>query len=172
MPLLLEHCGMNLRSASITIAILSMFFTGYRVIKDAVMIVALKDIEDDAKQSSEDLPRHAIPTLLQVLYMGISVAGLMCICSFLLLMGTWKKIYLLVYIWIPVSVIYILVDLSVIIYLGVTYVDVSTVAVTIGIACVWYAVHIYCILVVILFFKTSTGRYFPGSDYENINVIT
>ncbi|XP_031569848.1 uncharacterized protein LOC116304280 [Actinia tenebrosa] len=164
MPLLLEYCGLNLRSATIVIGCFALFYSGYHVIKYSTMIAVLNGIEND----DTDLPRHDIPNLLKVLYMGISVAGAMIICSMLLLFGVWKKLPSLIFMWIPASVVYLLLDLAVIIYCVVTYTDLSSIALYIGISCFWYALHIYFIMVVALYLKYLTGRLLPGAGYHSL----
>ncbi|XP_028399801.1 uncharacterized protein LOC114523137 isoform X2 [Dendronephthya gigantea] len=133
MPLLLEHCGLNLKSATIVIGCFSIFFSIYRIIKDVTMITALKSIEDE--DGSSDLPSNAIPDLLKILYVGTACASMLFLFSWLLLLGIWKEISGFIFLWLPASALYILMDLAVVIYCGVVYTDVSDIGLTIGLTC-------------------------------------
>jgi len=144
------------------------FFSGYRIVKESTEIVALKSVEDDYPKDA-DVPKDSIPTLLGVLYMGVSAACAMFLCSGLMLFGVYKSVPTFLFSWVVVSSIYVIFDLSVLIYIGVTYNDLGDVAVTIALASVWDALDIYFIMVVGAYFKSLTGRFIPSSGYQNVD---
>lgn len=147
-----------------------MFFAGYRIVRESTDIVVVKDLlEDDDYPKDANVPKRFLSTLLGILYMGVSAACAMVLCSWLLLFGVYKNIPNLAFLWVVVSCIYVILDLSVIIYIGATYYDLSDIAIAIALASVWDAFDIYFIMVVGAYFKSLTGCYIPSSGYQNLD---
>ncbi|KAJ7315283.1 hypothetical protein OS493_038750, partial [Desmophyllum pertusum] len=82
MPLGLQHIGINLRTASLGVACLSMFFTAYRITKDAILVSVLNSIDiTNAVDDDYDYPLSQVPTLTKVLYGDVAFSAIMFLSS-------------------------------------------------------------------------------------------
>lgn len=134
-------------------------------------ITALKSVENDDFPKDAKVSKRFIPILLGFLYTRMSAACAMVLCSGLMLFGVYKIKPNFAFLWVVMACVYVIIDLSVNIYIGVTYHDVNDVSLTIALETLADALYIYFIMVVGAYFKSLTGRFIPsfGSGYQNLD---